>query len=283
MPSRFQTHLVAFAAATTLFAGLACTDPNTLPIDDDIEDDALEERFDVGTPLDLVEDADTADEGDPRPGCESPYGGEPSGLPSFRAEWAHTAGGALGPDPSMLHARVTPFVGEACQSSSDCEMGTQCVADELGSDGEFRCLTVCVDPTADNAGSIECLDDDGCCDDAAVCDDQGTCITPGGGGGGGGGGGSDPAADGQGCNEGCDFDRDDDGVVNSLDAHPDQSCSADADQDGINDSCDANDMNADDGCFGCGISRVRTNGLFWAYAIILFVIRQRRPRRGRQR
>lgn len=268
--------LLGFVTLST--AGLwGCADlsePGELSLEAETETDATEARFDLGTGLDLpeAERAPTEVEAQPAPG---------GGVDAFHRiapESAHAVGGADDVPPARIRPPTIALAGELCASSADCEAGTQCVADELGSDGEFRCLTVCVDPTAENSDAIACLDDDGCCEDAAVCDDEGTCVNPGGGGGSGGG--SDPAADGGGCNQGCDFDRDDDGVVNSLDANPDQSCSADSDQDGLNDSCDGNDMSSDDGCFGCGIPRMRTNGLFWAYGVIFLVLRQRRHKRA---
>lgn len=253
---------------------VSCAEPTELPLDETNDEtaDALE-RYDVGAP------SDAAEEGEADGAVES-VGIRSRGRGHVRLQLGSTHAGEQAHAGSSIEVPVDPLAGEPCETSSACEMGTQCVADEIGSDGAFRCLTVCVDPTAENADSIKCIDDAGCCDDAAVCDDQGTCVVPGGGGGSGG---SDPAADGQGCNEGCDFDRDDDGVVNSLDANPDQSCSADADQDGIRDSCDANDMSDDDGCFGCAIPLVRTNGLAWVYALILISLRRRRPRRARPR
>lgn len=154
-------------------------------------------------------------------------------------------------------------------SQARSEENTQCVADSIQSDGEFRCLSVCVIP--ENAGEIFCVDDGGCCDPNAACTDEGSCLEPDGDSGGDGSGGSNPSADGSGC----DIDRDDDGVINVLDANPDQSCSADSDNDGLRDSCDAND--SDGGCFGCGVPRLRRTGLLWAYVIALFAARRRRP------
>jgi hypothetical protein len=235
------------------------------------EDDVDEDRLDLGTLADVPDEGDASPSHTSSPGVFSVRGVRPE---SSSPERAHADGGT-----EISISPAAALAGELCNSSDECEAGTQCVSDSIASDGELRCLTVCVDPNADNADAITCVDDAGCCDETGVCNDDGTCVVPGGGGGGGGG--SDPAADGSGCNEGCDFDRDDDGVVNSLDAHPDQSCSADADQDGINDSCDANDMSSDDGCLGCGVPPLRTNGLFWAYAVIFLAIRGRRRRVGR--
>lgn len=277
---RFRVSCRAFviALATTSGCG-APPDADPLPIDTESDPEPTEPVFDLGTGLDLPADATergrTPLVGRPIVGGE---GGGGEATSTVRPESAHAMNGPADLPPGRLGTPATPLAGEPCASSLDCEPGTRCVADTLGSDGEFRCLTVCLDPTADNADAITCLDDDGCCDDGAVCDEQGRCVNPGGGGGGSGG--SDPAADGEGCNQGCDFDRDDDGVVNSLDANPDQSCSADSDQDGINDSCDADDGNPDDGCFGCGVSRLRTNGLVWTYAMILIMLRPRRRRHG---
>lgn len=178
-----------------------------------------------------------------------------------------------------LGVQPVALVGELCEGSDECEAGTQCVADTIDSDGQLRCLAVCVAATDGSPDPVVCVDDDGCCVDAAVCNDDGSCLAPSGDGGGGSGdGGSDPDADGSGCNEGCDHDRDDDGLWNACDANPDQSCSADADNDGIRDSCDANDMDSDDGCFGCRL-RARSSTTTLAFLIILLASRQRRRRR----
>ncbi|HET6582242.1 MAG TPA: hypothetical protein VFG69_02320 [Nannocystaceae bacterium] len=128
--------------------------------------------------------------------------------------------------------------GDACSSTGQCPVDTRCVADPMMSDGQFRCLPLCVEPELVGgamppmpSASAECVDDAGCCDPDLACS-NGTCVVqdPGSDGGD-----ETPTQTGSGC------DRDDDGWVNGCDRKPDESCIHDNDHDGCADSFDDSD------------------------------------------
>lgn len=134
--------------------------------------------------------------------------------------------------------------GDPCSATAQCPISTRCVADPTMSDGQFRCLALCVEPELVGGAmppvpspSATCVDDDGCCDPDLECS-NGQCevVAPADDDGGG----DDGSSSGGGC------DRDDDGWVNGCDRKPDESCTHDADDDGCNDSFDDNDMDACD-------------------------------------
>jgi hypothetical protein len=207
--------------------------------------------------IDLAEDDDAARAGS----------GSAAMLAAARAR-SRTAGAvASGDADELAHARRTdggidPFhdelVGEAdpialepgdsCSATSQCPIETRCVADPTMSDGQFRCLALCVEPELVNGAmppvpspSATCVDDGSCCDPDLACS-NGECVVvaPDDGGG------DDGSSTGDGC------DRDKDGWVNGCDRKPDESCTHDEDDDGCNDSFDDND---DDPC-ECATPRI---------------------------
>src|SRR4029079_9186351 len=64
--------------------------------------------------------------------------------------------------------------GGACLDSSNCAMGSHCVAPFVDGDvGDFVCTAGCVPLMYEDAW---CLDSSACCDAGAVCNSRGLCV-----------------------------------------------------------------------------------------------------------
>jgi hypothetical protein len=165
----------------------------------------------------------------------------PVGAPGDPDELAHVRGqdGDGGPFPDEIVGEIEPELlepGDPCSATAQCPIETRCVADPMMSDGQFRCLALCVEPELVGgpmpplpSPSATCVDDSSCCDPSLACS-NGQCGVV------------DPEDDDGGQSEiGSSCDRDGDGWVNGCDRKPDESCTADSDGDGCNDSFDDND------------------------------------------
>jgi len=160
--------------------------------------------------------------------------------PVVVGELGHTlAGDSADPFLDDLRADDEPLAlepGDSCSATSQCPTDTRCVADPMMSDGQFRCLALCVAPELQGgpalpapSDSAVCVDDGSCCDPALACS-NGQCVGP------------EPDDDGGSMGSGCD--RDGDKWINACDARPDESCTADQDGDGCKDSFDDDDSDS---------------------------------------